>query len=78
MVVFAVILFVTCFFVATMLRDWKMDNVWCKSLISYMAAITLELYIVQQLFIYYKKAQPLTAGGNSRNNALCDVTAFRS
>ena len=40
-----------------------MENVWGKSLISYIAAITLELYIVQQSFIYYKMAKPLTGVG---------------
>ena len=62
-VLFPVVLFATCFFIATTLRGWKMENVWGKSLISYIAAITLELYIVQQSFIYYKMAKPLTGVG---------------
>lgn len=62
-VLFPVILFAACYLFSIYFKSWKISNQKLKKILEYIAKMTLELYVVQQLLIYYKLAQPISGLG---------------
>lgn len=62
-VLFPLILFVACFFIGTMCKYYTFSNSKIGTVIEFISARTLEIYIVQQLFIYDRFAEPITGLG---------------
>lgn len=68
---FPVILFVACYLISTCCRDYTFKNVNVGKAVSFISARTLEIYIVQQLFIYDRFAEPITWIGAILVTLLC-------
>lgn len=70
-ILFPVILFAACFLISTICRDYFFKNERIRTVVTFISARTLEIYIVQQLFIYDKFAEPITWIGAIIATLLC-------